>query len=911
MAELKQKEFGVKTQFQTITPQKSPDFRADNIKSGLQLASGLLKAEAAEEGREAAKTLSGTDLSLADVNRNVDIFEESMANNVTDAQVASGGTVTARQIAEIKDATLNQVNLSSRGLQEAINRGVVSHLEASARANVSLQRASNSLVGSLFQDDFRNAFSKVTGNPAGSPALTLTKSPAEVQQEANNKAIVEANASRTKQVQMQAAKDKSTFEQAEFKIIALENKQAEVVKMDALDKENLRSDEEKLRGAGTQFSTAIAPLMDDITAAFTSGRGLDPNEAVSLNQRIKVTADQIVNSHVSKGMGSKAQKALKEQATAWAKDQQQYVDDISLGKVSKELQDIIATGAQNLLATEMPLVYAMAKLGSPQLAQSLALMEPKTRREHVRRLGFNVESMLSLTDEFLKLKNVVDPQVKTHPKDAGVLAPTMSMNGGDANKKILDEYEASGGNLSDLATEWKASPEMSLMTIADSLSGQIESGDKNSVRIGVDILNMSRDKYFRLIEDYDVPKDYQYTIEQNPGKRFPDISFPAGLPDGEQQIIRQMYRAIDATPSLWREEFGSSQEAFTAVMNDGHEFTTEKITKPILKGEGVAEAIAEFGATEASRIRKREGIELTEDRPAQEQLDIIVQGLSSGKLKTTPDVLESITKLTGQLKAEAEAERVKNVPITIDRSPLQGDTPKSKARPEAPADPAKIKEFIKPQAVPITFDEAQGTPSGDIIRKEENPEGFVSDATLLDDGTIGKGESKRDGQAFPYMFEVAGKGWEVDRGFGELIGSKLSKTEAEALVKKTPPIPIEEAEAKVDKVLSDNLKQVKTTFPSLDKDKQDVLSRMLYQGGEGLNVANWKNTNRALKQAIKSDDEVDWLSVQAHMLNSEWATVQTPERALREVMLMHPDTDEQILRDMLAKFQAKRKGGNT
>ena len=681
MAELKQKEFGVKTQFQTITPQKSPDFRADNIKSGLQLASGLLKAEAAEEGREAAKTLSGTDLSLADVNRNVDIFEESMANNVTDAQVASGGTVTARQIAEIKDATLNQVNLSSRGLQEAINRGVVSHLEASARANVSLQRASNSLVGSLFQDDFRNAFSKVTGNPAGSPALTLTKSPAEVQQEANNKAIVEANASRTKQVQMQAAKDKSTFEQAEFKIIALENKQAEVVKMDALDKENLRSDEEKLRGAGTQFSTAIAPLMDDITAAFTSGRGLDPNEAVSLNQRIKVTADQIVNSHVSKGMGSKAQKALKEQATAWAKDQQQYVDDISLGKVSKELQDIIATGAQNLLATEMPLVYAMAKLGSPQLAQSLALMEPKTRREHVRRLGFNVESMLSLTDEFLKLKNVVDPQVKTHPKDAGVLAPTMSMNGGDANKKILDEYEASGGNLSDLATEWKASPEMSLMTIADSLSGQIESGDKNSVRIGVDILNMSRDKYFRLIEDYDVPKDYQYTIEQNPGKRFPDISFPAGLPDGEQQIIRQMYRAIDATPSLWREEFGSSQEAFTAVMNDGHEFTTEKITKPILKGEGVAEAIAEFGATEASRIRKREGIELTEDRPAQEQLDIIVQGLSSGKLKTTPDVLESITKLTGQLKAEAEAERVKNVPITVDRSPLQGVTPKGKGQP--------------------------------------------------------------------------------------------------------------------------------------------------------------------------------------------------------------------------------------
>ena len=191
MAELKQDTFGVNTNFQSITPTKAPDFRADTIKSGIALAEGLGRAAASSAGREAGREVNDfNSQSLAEANRDLDIFEETLDNNITDAEVAAGGTLTTRQVAEIKDETLRNANVKAKGLQQGIISGQLTHLEATARANLEVQKASNSLIGSLFQNEYRNAFSKVTGSPAGSPAVILNKSPAEIQEEANRKAIV-------------------------------------------------------------------------------------------------------------------------------------------------------------------------------------------------------------------------------------------------------------------------------------------------------------------------------------------------------------------------------------------------------------------------------------------------------------------------------------------------------------------------------------------------------------------------------------------------------------------------------------------------------------------------------------------------------------------------------------------------
>lgn len=156
------------------------------------------------------------------------------------------------------------------------------------------------------------------------------------------------------------------------------------------------------------------------------------------------------------------------------------------------------------------------------------------------------------------------------------------------------------------------------------------------------------------------------------------------------------------------------------------------------------------------------------------------------------------------------------------------------------------------------------------------------------------------------MFEVKGKGWEVDRGFGELIGKELTRKEAEELVKKTPPIPLAEADAKAEQVFKDKLTKVTKAYPDMDTKRQEIVAAMLYQGAD---VTQWKNSNAAIKKAVKSQDDTDWLAAQSHLLNSLWATEQTPARALRVVHSLHPDTDINVLATLLEGFKTKRKGG--
>lgn len=189
---------------------------------------------------------------------------------------------------------------------------------------------------------------------------------------------------------------------------------------------------------------------------------------------------------------------------------------------------------------------------------------------------------------------------------------------------------------------------------------------------------------------------------------------------------------------------------------------------------------------------------------------------------------------------------------------------------------------------------------------EEHPEGFVSNMTQLPDGTVGKAQANRDGKAYPYMFHVAGKGWEVDRGYGDLVKAGMTREEAEKLVRETPPLDLAEAKKRLNAHLDKDIAKVKKNYPELDGTKQQALAMMLYQGGNGLDVSKWKNTNASLKAAIKTGRDKDWARVARNLLNSKWAAIQTPARALRIASMIAPNTPLKELKETLREFQVAR-----
>jgi len=619
-------EFGVETNFQKITPMTKPDSRAENIKSVIDTTTAIGKAEASKQGREDARY--DTEVQpLREANKDLDLFNEKFAQNLASAEVGPSGQLTQRQVDEIKDDTLRKASFRARGLQAGIDSGQLTHMEASARATLDVQRQSNSLVGSLFQDQYRNAYGKITGNPAGSPANTLNKSPKEIQAEANRKAQVAAHAAREGLISSQMAKTGSDRDTAVLQIVAMEKLAQDKAKNEALDAQKLRSDEEKLSTSGTSFVVATSSLMSNVTAAQVSGKGIDPNEVASLTFQIKASTDEIVAGYTASGMGSKAQKAIREAADAWSKKQIDYIQAVSSGTITKEQHELITIGSKNILAAEMPLVYALSATGNNDLAQTMARMTKEQRTEFAHRLSLPIDKLLDLTKEFLTIERVFDPNAVTTPEDraSGVVPAVLAgknvppVVAVDVVKKGVEQ----GVPLGDM---FNSKPNLSLMVLASKLAPAIESGDEEVIGYGLHILNNAPKKFKSLLSDREdvLPKGFEYTVDKNPGHANPTITVPTDvngnilISEDEQELLRQYYKALKATPALWRNEFGSPQEAFEAGMK-GHQFTApeEQIGPSDTIGEfmtNVGNAIGDFADTEGSRVRKSEGIVPTADR---------------------------------------------------------------------------------------------------------------------------------------------------------------------------------------------------------------------------------------------------------------------------------------------------------
>ncbi len=180
MAELRQKSVGVDTQFQNITPTKKADTREQQfqaISKGVSEAGGEL---AKAQGESDANDFAGTFQTGREVKADRDLFITDVDVNTAQAEMRKGDFLTKEEEGFIREDTLNTASLTAKGLQDAYNRGLISKLEATSRANMEIQSMSNSLLGSLFQKEYQNAFSGITGNPSGSPATIFNDSPAHI-----------------------------------------------------------------------------------------------------------------------------------------------------------------------------------------------------------------------------------------------------------------------------------------------------------------------------------------------------------------------------------------------------------------------------------------------------------------------------------------------------------------------------------------------------------------------------------------------------------------------------------------------------------------------------------------------------------------------------------------------------------
>lgn len=185
------------TSFTSVTPfAPAKSIVGDVLGAAIQGTALIAKSNASSAGVEAAASQSGSDLTLEQLNSNVDDLNNSIARGLATEKDKVEGPISSRRVAEVKDASLSKAKTTDRELQSLVDLGVITTTEANARRNLELSRLKNQGANFLFPDVFEDAFFRATGGRAGTAASSVfTKTAEELQQEQiakeRNKAIAE------------------------------------------------------------------------------------------------------------------------------------------------------------------------------------------------------------------------------------------------------------------------------------------------------------------------------------------------------------------------------------------------------------------------------------------------------------------------------------------------------------------------------------------------------------------------------------------------------------------------------------------------------------------------------------------------------------------------------------------------
>ena len=167
----------------------------------------------------------------------------------------------------------------------------------------------------------------------------------------------------------------------------------------------------------------------------------------------------------------------------------------------------------------------------------------------------------------------------------------------------------------------------------------------------------------------------------------------------------------------------------------------------------------------------------------------------------------------------------------------------------------------------------------DFVRKEEN-----ADLMDLPDDAVLK----------PYILEKTdengNKVYEVDIGYGTMLGDNLSEKEAKELVNSGISMTHIEAKAAAKEHYLNNIKTIDKTFPDAPVHIKNILGTLSYQMGDAW-TDKFTNSIPKIEKAIKEPTPENWKEAQLELLNSKWYKEDTGPRALRTVHLLYPENN--------------------
>jgi len=691
MAELKQSTIAGEKVTQQQSSHKRADFSKERVGAVAGTAGAVTQGIAKGTQKAVSDSFAGEDLSEIEIGANVDLLEEDRANLLTDAQVSSGGTITARQLSEQTDVALNRATLTQRGLQEALDRGLITEKQAKVRANIALKHSSNTLVGSLIVEPLRNIYAPTTGNPSGSPAVTFTKGAAEQEADVKQKARLQEVGKREASIQSLVLGGKTRGQAVETMAYQAKQK-AELAALEFTIKKGEASDKMMLTASNLRLSNATERLDEDMMKAYQTGEKVEAQEVSILLGSVQRQADVIRRNAIEDGMSADGVKELDASLATYVKSRTDYINSQSNGTILAGAVKESENAAKIWTAQNFTEAYAI-NIALPAVGKDMGdrLFNKKQAQQVIGQYhGFTSDSdinkiLKSVEDIIPSMGRVTraDPTM-TSDDVVGVHSwmhnPTATP---EARDEIMDIEKTNAIVEERFASLYKNSPNQSIKGATGKLQVALNSNAPDTtIRSYVDSVNIGVKSIRDNLSNSPTYGGYKFkfantgdVLQGRSGGR--GLVFPVAgegqppFPDDMKDAVKSVAKLMRDTPSMWAGQYESWEEATLAYLNDGASFSPAEVQanhKNTARGQldfgdptgisdavtSVIETLGDLTGSTAGRIRDSEGIEQTAPREPAEQLNLIIKGLSEGNLKATdPMVQKALKDLTGGLLNEA------------------------------------------------------------------------------------------------------------------------------------------------------------------------------------------------------------------------------------------------------------------
>jgi len=198
------------TQFTQVQARERPDFAREMTADAIA-SIAMVGGEAIAKGN--AANLTGTDLSLEEVNIQADNVNAQIDAAFESENNKVGGPFTESRANEIKDAALTAYADNDRVLLALRDAGTISTTEARARRTLNLKKELSNPINALFSREFMNVAGDLTGGGGGAVnamfALTPEEELAKSIQDEKAKVIAEEEGEITSMM-MKTGKDRAT-----------------------------------------------------------------------------------------------------------------------------------------------------------------------------------------------------------------------------------------------------------------------------------------------------------------------------------------------------------------------------------------------------------------------------------------------------------------------------------------------------------------------------------------------------------------------------------------------------------------------------------------------------------------------------------------------------------------------------